>query len=83
MPASAFRGGDTADTALQRLQKYVVHVLNCVWKLVPSISPRFLYCFFPVVHPHLYVRPRNICFDGRLQTTDCLLNDVQKGAVWW
>jgi len=40
MPASAFRGSDTADTALQRLQKYVVHVLNCVWKL-PSISPRF------------------------------------------
>ena len=38
MPASTFLSSDTADTVLQRLQKYV---LNCVWKL-PSVSPRFL-----------------------------------------
>ena len=43
----------------------------------PTVS-----CFFPVVHPHLYVRPRNICFVGRLQKTDCLLNKCsERGRV--
>jgi len=77
MPASAFLSSDTADTVLQRLRKYTCSEL-CV-----EVAQRksTVSCFFPVVHPHLYVRPRNICFNGCLQTTDCLFNDVQKG-LW-
>ena len=74
MPASAFRGGDTATLADGTCTELCVEGAQHK----PTVS-----CFIPVVHPHLYVRPRNICFDGRLQTTDCLFYDVQKGAVWW